>query len=84
MMMMITPNSLVHQKEGAQEEEEEEAGDRRKGSQTGTPTPGAEAPTDPNRSGVSDTRNRRKHGLWCDVLLHRRTKRAIVQSFWHR
>ena len=45
MMMMFAPNSLVRQKEGAQGEEEEEAGGRRKAGSTGTPTPGADAPT---------------------------------------
>ena len=40
-MMMIAPNCHVRQKEG----EEEEEGDRRKRGQTGTPTPGADAPT---------------------------------------
>ena len=54
MMTMIVPNSPVHQKEGAQWEEEEEAG-----GSTGTPTPGADALTDPTRSGMSDARNRR-------------------------
>ena len=54
--MIIAPNSLAHQKEGAQEEEEEkeEAGYRRNGGQTGTPTPGAEALRGPFRSGVLD------------------------------
>ena len=40
---MMAPNSLARQNHGAQEEEKEEAGDRRKGFQTGTPTPGADA-----------------------------------------
>ena len=41
-MMVVAPNSLVHQ-EGAQgEEEEEEAGGRRRVGSVGTPTPGAE------------------------------------------
>ena len=57
-MIMIDPNSLVRQKEG---KTEEEAGDRRKRGQTGTPTPGEDAPTGPTRSGLSDARNRRKH-----------------------
>ena len=62
-MILIAPNSLVRQEEGAQweEEEEEEAEGQRKGQPTGTPMPGAEAPTGPSRSGVSDVRNRRKH-----------------------
>ena len=42
---MIAPNSPVRQKEGAHGEEEEEAGGRRKGRPTGTPTPGADAPS---------------------------------------
>ena len=52
-MMMIVPNSLVRQREGAKEEEEEEAGGRRKAGSTGIPTPGADAPIGPTRSGVS-------------------------------
>ena len=55
-MMMFAPNSLVRQKEGAQENEEEKVGGQRKGEQTGTPTPGADAPTGSTRSGVSDAR----------------------------
>ena len=41
------------------------AGGRRKGGPTGTSTPGADAPTGPTQSGVSDVKNRRKHGRWC-------------------
>ena len=44
MMMMITPNSLVRQKERGQGEEEEEVGDQRKGRPTGAPTLGVNAP----------------------------------------
>ena len=44
-MMMIAPNSFVRQKNVVQVEEKEWAGDRRKGDQTGTPMPGADAPT---------------------------------------
>ena len=62
MMMMITPNSLARQKEGAQGKKEEEAGDRRKGDRKRTPTPGADAPTGPSRPWVLEARNRRKHG----------------------
>ena len=47
--MMITPNSLAHQKEGAQGEEEEHVGGRRKGGLIGTPTPGEDAPIGPSR-----------------------------------
>ena len=72
LMMMIAPNSLVHQKEGAQGQNEGEVGDRRKGNRTGSPTSGTDAPTGPTRSGVSDAKNMRKHGRWCGVLLHRR------------
>ena len=63
-MMIFAPNSLVRQKEGAQGEEEEEAevGGRRKAGSTGTPTLGADVPTGPTQSGVSDEKNRRKHG----------------------
>ena len=77
--MMISPNSLVRQEEGARGEEEgargeeeEEAGARKKAGSTGTPTPGADAPAYPTQSGVSDARNRRKHGRWFMVLFHRR------------
>ena len=66
-MMMIGPNSLVCQKEGVPGEEEEEAGGQRKGGSTGTPTLGADASTGPTRYGVSDARNRRKHGQCCGV-----------------
>ena len=59
--MMIVTKSLIRQKEGVQGEEEEEAGVQRKGGPSGTPTPGADAPTCPTRSRVSDARNRRKH-----------------------
>ena len=44
-MMMFAPNYFVRQKEGAQGEGEEEAKSRRKAGSTGTPTPGADAPT---------------------------------------
>ena len=74
MIMMIAPKSLIHKKEGYQGEEKEEAGDRRKGGQIRTPTPGADARTGPYRSGVPDARNRRKHGQWCGLLLHRTGK----------
>ena len=73
-MMMIAPYSVVHQKEEDHGEEDEKAVDRRKGGQTGTPTLGADDPTDPTRSGVLDARNRRKYGRWCGVILHRRGK----------
>ena len=49
-MMMFALNSLVRQKEGAQEEEEQ-AGGGRKAESTGTPTPGADAPICRNQSG---------------------------------
>ena len=48
-MMVIAPNSLARQKKGSQWEEEQEAGGRRKRGPTGTPTPGADAPTGPDR-----------------------------------
>ena len=67
---MIATNSLVHQNEGAQGEEE--ARGRRKGEPTGTPKPGADAPTGLPQSGVSDAKNRRRHGWWCGVPIHRR------------
>ena len=76
MMMMIARNSLVRRKEGAQGEEEEEARGGRKAGSTGTPTPGADAPIRPSRLGVSDARNRRKHGRWCGVLIHKRGRRG--------
>jgi len=68
-LIMIAPNSLVRQKKGAQGEEEG-AGDRRKRGQIRTPTPGADAPTDPTQSGVSDARSRRKHERWCGEVCH--------------
>ena len=71
LMMMIVPNSLVRQKEGAQGEKEAEG--RRKGGSTETLTSGADASTGPTRPSVSDARNRRKHGQWCGVPLHRRS-----------
>ena len=65
-MMIVAPNSLVRQ-EVAQGGEEEETGGRRKAGSIGTPTLGADAPTGPTQSGVSDARNRRKHGRWSGV-----------------
>ena len=56
-MMMIATISLVQQKKGAQRKEEEKVGGRRKRGQTGIPTPGADAPTGPTRSGVSDNQH---------------------------
>ena len=64
-MMMIAHNSLVRQKKGDQGEEEEQARARRKGGSIKTSTPGSDAPTGLTRPGVSDTRNRRKHGQRC-------------------
>ena len=74
MMMIIAPNSLAHQKKGAQREGDEEAGDQRKGGQIGTQTSGADAPTGLSRLGVLDARNSRKHGLgqWYEFPLHRK------------
>ena len=69
-MMMIATNSLAGQKEVVQGEGE--AGDQRKGGQTGTTTSGASAPTGLSRSRVLDVRNRRKHGRWYGVPLHRK------------
>ena len=76
-MMMIVPNCLARQKEGTQGEQEEEAEDRRMGGQTGTSTPGADVPTGPTQPGVSDARNRRKHGWWYGVLIHRRGRGGV-------
>ena len=81
--MIIASNFLVRQKEWVQGEEEEETGDRRKGGPTGTPTPVAEALTGQSRSGVSDARNRRKHGRWCGVPLNNRERgglRSVLSS----
>ena len=72
MMMIVAPNSLVRQEEGAQGEEEEEAGGRRWVGSIGTPTPGADAPTGPTQSGVSDARKKRKYGRGCGIPLQRR------------
>ena len=63
--MVIVPNSLVRH-EGAQREEE--------GGPTGIPTPDAEAPTVPTRSGVSDAKNRRKHGRLYGIPVYRRDR----------
>ena len=62
MMMIVALNSLVRQEKGAQGEDEEEAGVRRRIGSVGTPTLGEDAPTGPTQSGVSDARNRRRHG----------------------
>ena len=59
---MIDSNSLVRQKGEAQAEEM--VGGRKKGGPIGTPTPGTDTPTCSTRSGVSEARNRRKHGRW--------------------
>ena len=75
---MIAPDSLVRQKEEVQGEEEEGAAVQRKAGSTGTPTPGADAPTDPTRSGVSDAMTMRKHGRWCGVLI----RHAISDPAW--
>ena len=72
MMMMIAPNSFVRQKERAQGKDEEEAEGRRNGGPTGTPTPGADDPTDPTQSGVSDAWNRRNRERWCGIPLDSR------------
>ena len=61
-MMIVAPNSLVRQKVGTQGEEEEEARGRKRAGSIGTPTPVADASTGPTQSGVSDARNRRRHG----------------------
>ena len=76
MMMIVAPNSLVLQKKGAQGEEEKVAGGQRKAGSIQAPMPGADAPTGPTQSGVSDARNRRKHGRWCGVLINRRGRRG--------
>ena len=64
---MISPNSLVRQFEGAQGEEEKEARCRRKAGPTVTLTLGEDALIGPTRAGVSDARDRRKHGRWCGI-----------------
>ena len=64
---------LNHVKEAEGQKEEETEG-RKKARSTGTSMPGTDAPTGSTRSGVSDARNRRKHGRWCGVLLHRRSR----------
>ena len=74
--MMFAHNSLIRQKEGVQGEEEEEAGGQRKAGSTGTPTLGTDGPIGPTQSGVSDARNMRKHGRWCEVPLHRKGRRG--------
>ena len=71
-MMMTASNSLVRKNEEAQGEKEKKAGGRRKGCPTGTPMPGAYVPTGPLKSGLSDARNRRKHGRLCGAPLQRK------------
>ena len=71
-VMMIAPNSIVCQKEGAQGEEEEVVE-----GQTGTLTLAADGLTGPTRSGVSDVRNRRKYGRWCGILLYRKGRDVV-------
>ena len=67
--MIFTLNYLACQKDVPKGKEEEEAGDRREGDQTGTPTPGADAPTGPTRSYI-------RGGCWteCRQTKCRRTK----------
>ena len=55
---------------------EEEAENQRWGGQTGTPTSGADAPTDLSQSGVIDARNRRKDERWYGVTLHRKGRES--------
>ena len=73
-MMMITPNPLVRQKEGAHGEEEKEAGYMR--SKKGIIDRNSDArcgrSVGPTQSEVSDARDKRKHGGWCGFLIHRR------------
>ena len=76
MMMMIIPNSLARWKEEVQGQWEEEAGDQRKGGQRGTLTSDADASASLSRSGVLDTRSKRKYGRWYGVLLHRKGGRG--------
>ena len=69
---MIFALTLLSAKRRSQGEKEEEAGGERKAGSTGTPTPGVDALTGSTESGVSDVRNRRKHGRRCGVLIHRK------------
>ena len=64
------------EKKGVQGDGEEKAEDWRKGSQTGTLTPGADAPTGLPRSGILDARIRRKHGWWYRGLIHRKGRKG--------
>ena len=73
-MMIVAPNSLVRQEEGAQGKEEEQAGGRRRVGLIGTPTPGAEAPTGLSRLGALDARNRRRDGRRYGVPLHKKSR----------
>ena len=75
MIMMIAPDYVVCQKEGAQGKEEE--GGRRNGGTTG-----ADAPIGPTWSEVSDARNRRKYGGWCWILIHRRDMIIVCPSLF--
>ena len=73
--MIVAPNSLsLVRQEVTQRGEVEEAGGLRKAGSIGTPTPGADAPTGPTQSRVSDAMNRRKHGWWCGAPIHRRVR----------
>ena len=70
-MMMFASTILSARRRGLREEEQE-AGGQKKADSTGTLTPDADAPIGPTRSGVSDARNRRKHGRWYGVLTQRK------------
>ena len=67
MMMLFAPNFVVCQMKVLRSRRKEEAGGRRKAGSTGTPASGADAPIGLTRSGVSDVRNRRKHGRSCSL-----------------
>ena len=70
--VLLVVMMLVHLEEGAQGEEEEKAGRRRRVSSIGTPTPGAVAHTGSTQSGLTDARNRKKHGWWCGAPIHKK------------
>ena len=72
MIMMIAPSSLACQKEG-----EEEAGDQRKGVKLGTSASGTDVPTGISLSVALNVRNRRKHGRWYGVSLHRKGRGGL-------
>ena len=86
MMMMIAPNSLVCQKERAHGEEEEEAASGRRAGSTGTPTPGADAPIGPTRSGcrMRETGENMDGGKGSNPQEGQRRLGSLVLQLWKK